>query len=190
MPPIRVIDLATFRAELEARGNDAMPDADTEHLGAAPRAHPGHLLFEEQDLEDAAATIAAFDSPADGSIAVVDRGEAPDEPGAVLVHEMVHAIQDRRCGLEDFLSSATDCDQRSARLALVEGDALLHRAAYSLETRGMPRETVNWTRVDPLSRLDMIPSGAPWNLGSVTTTARGSDTPTSLRRRRCRRRDG
>ena len=49
----------------------------------------------------------------------------PAEPvvAATLVHELVHALQDQQHGLAGFASSTTDAGR--ARLALVEGEAML-----------------------------------------------------------------
>jgi hypothetical protein len=168
MPPVRVIDIATFRAELEA--SMPVPSPDDPHFDAVLRRLgliPESSTVDAEDIDDLVESLGAYYD--DGMVTVIDRGTPLDqeEPVSVLVHEMVHAIQDRRYDLDAFLTEADDFDDRSMRRAIVEGDASVQQVAYMLEARGMPRERGNWNAaLDREAVLEMLP-GSGWFVGSL-----------------------
>ncbi len=81
-----------------------------------------------------------------GTLHVVERespGTDAEAPGvdrvAVLAHEAVHALQDRRFGLRGLGERARDHDDRArAAQALIEGDATLAGFEHSLYRGGLP----------------------------------------------------
>jgi hypothetical protein len=78
--------------------------------------------------------------------------EAPDELAdarIVLLHELVHALQDQRLGLSTHIHEERDTDASNAFHALVEGDATLAMIGYALEREQIPlqRLTSNGNRV-------------------------------------------
>lgn len=81
------------------------------------------------------------------------RGEHSDESAElteariVLVHELVHALQDQRLALSEHIEAERDTDADNAFHALVEGDATLAMIGFALE-----RERI------PLSRLTKNPA--------------------------------
>jgi hypothetical protein len=94
-----------------------------------------------------------------------------DEARVVLVHELVHALQDQRLGLSTRMKEKRDSDSDSAFRALIEGDATLAMIAYSLERESVPlseitsdparvRSLSEFVRSSPLagSQLDSAPA--------------------------------
>ncbi len=54
----------------------------------------------------------------------------------ILLHELVHALQDQNFDLDAYSSAATSTDEALARRAIVEGDATLSHVRYRLEREG------------------------------------------------------
>jgi len=84
-----------------------------------------------------------------------DRPEV-DEARVVLVHELVHALQDQLLGLGERYEDDRDADEDNAFRSLVEGDATLAMLGYIVEEQG--------------GTLDMM-IDAPGGLGSLLDTA-------------------
>jgi hypothetical protein len=83
--------------------------------------------------------------PAARRVTIVDRGDALDDVDATvtLVHELVHAAQDRELDL--LRSPALTTDQELVRTALVEGEAVLHHTRAELSLRGTDAKTFDWS---------------------------------------------
>ena len=64
-----------------------------------------------------------------------------DEAWIVLVHELVHALQDQRLGLGEVYETERDTDADNAFHALVEGDATLAMIGYVARATNTPLET-------------------------------------------------
>jgi hypothetical protein len=77
------------------------------------------------------------------------------EARVVLVHELVHALQDQHLGLSEHVDQKRDSDADNAFRALIEGDATLAMIAFALEAEALPLSelTRNPTRVRNLSEL-------------------------------------
>jgi hypothetical protein len=75
------------------------------------------------------------------------------EARIVLVHELVHALQDQNLGLSAHIHEERDTDASNAFHALVEGDATLAMIGYALEREQVPlhRLTGNPTQVRSFS---------------------------------------
>jgi hypothetical protein len=84
-----------------------------------------------------------------------DREETGDltEARMVLVHELVHALQDQNLGLSQHIHDERDTDADNAFHALVEGDATLAMIGYALEREQVPlhKLTGNPTQVRSFS---------------------------------------
>ncbi len=65
-----------------------------------------------------------------------------DEARVVLVHEIVHALQDQRLTLGDVYDLERDSDADTAFRAVVEGDATLAMLAYAVERQGAGLEMI------------------------------------------------
>jgi hypothetical protein len=64
--------------------------------------------------------------------------EQTQEASLVLVHELVHALQDQRLGLGESYEQARTADADNAFRAVVEGDATLAMLAHALGQQGIP----------------------------------------------------
>jgi len=64
--------------------------------------------------------------------------EESREARLVLVHELVHALQDQRLGLGESYKKKRTADADNAFRALLEGDATLAMLAYALRQQGIP----------------------------------------------------
>lgn len=102
--------------------------------------------------------------------APVDLAEAK----VVLVHELVHALQDQRLGLSARMDEKRDSDGDSALRSLVEGDATLAMIAYSLQGESVPLSdlTTDPARVRNLSEFVRSSPLAGSELGSAPAIVR------------------
>jgi hypothetical protein len=102
--------------------------------------------------------------------AAVDLAEAR----VVLVHELVHALQDQHLGLSSNIDAQRDSDADNAFRALIEGDATLAMIAYALERESLPLSelTRNPARVRNLSELVRSSPLAGSELGSAPPIVR------------------
>lgn len=64
--------------------------------------------------------------------------EQTQEARLVLVHELVHALQDQRLGLGESYREKRTADADNAFRAVVEGDATLAMLAHALSQQGIP----------------------------------------------------
>ena len=64
--------------------------------------------------------------------------EQTQEARLVLVHELVHALQDQRLGLAESYQKERTADADNAFRAVVEGDATLAMLAHALRQQGIP----------------------------------------------------
>jgi hypothetical protein len=64
--------------------------------------------------------------------------EQAHEARLVLVHELVHALQDQRLGLGESYQKERTADADNAFRAVVEGDATLAMLAHALRQQGIP----------------------------------------------------
>lgn len=80
----------------------------------------------DQSVEEYASQIAAAYLTGEDRVVVIDRGMPLDSQGSVatFAHELVHALQDREVGIEDFYAGiAPTLDATLAARALIEGEA-------------------------------------------------------------------
>ena len=141
--PTRIEDETRIRAFVAA-------DAEAEELQKARDLYVTlGLLPPDVDLEALLADvlgeqILGYYDPEEGRLVVRDdvmRGLAVgrgDEARVVLVHELVHALQDQQLELGARHDEERDSDPENAYHALVEGDATLAMLAYALEAEGVP----------------------------------------------------
>ncbi len=80
-------------------------------------------------------------------VVVIDHGQTFDDETAspVLVHEFIHALQDRDVGLMALEAAATSYDAFLATDAVIEGEATLHAARFSVAMLGLDPAKVDWT---------------------------------------------
>src|SRR5204862_1879005 len=82
-------------------------------------------------------------------ILIIDHGADFDDESAspVLVHEMVHALQDREVDLTQFKTTFAKTDDSSlASRSIIEGEARMHETRYRASVLGLDPADVDWTR--------------------------------------------
>ncbi len=129
-PPVTVVTREQFRREYATGGGEP-----TEAQAAFENARLQALFLVGGD-EDATATraenqntsVAGFYAPSSGEIVVVSGNERPRLNELTLAHELVHAHQDQRWGLDGY--DARIQDGESAQLGLIEGDAVYVETLY------------------------------------------------------------
>jgi hypothetical protein len=97
-----------------------------------------------------ASAVAAFYSPADKAIVVIDDGSPLDDPWTmtVLVHEMTHALQDARVDITQlFNQHGQDFDRSLAISAVVEGEATYVQDLGAVGLFGDLASDVPWDQV-------------------------------------------
>src|SRR5262249_3029329 len=86
--------------------------------------------------------IAAYYDPG-GKVMVVGDWLSPEHQQAALMHELVHALQDREVSLAAFLTPRPgQGDQLLARQAVIEGEAVALMLALLLKTQGLELSSV------------------------------------------------
>lgn len=82
-------------------------------------------------------------------ILIIDHGDEFDDRSAstVLVHEFIHALQDRSVDLTAFQKAhAMTDDEWLAADAMIEGEARLHETHYRASANGLDPAALDWTQ--------------------------------------------
>lgn len=87
-----------------------------------------------------------------------------EEARVVLIHELVHALQDQHLGIAETMKEDRDTDGENALRALVEGDATLAMISYVFDKEGVP-----------LSALTRDPARVRGLSSAVTAPMQGSE---------------
>jgi hypothetical protein len=104
----------------------------------------------ETSVSEQVAFIYGFYRFGTKDIVLVDHGEdsTPEVSSAVLVHELVHALQDQDVGLEGFTDEyATSTDSYLAVDSLIEGEARLHELRYAAAGFGYVPGEIDYRRL-------------------------------------------
>jgi len=150
LPPVSVISedeyaeyLSGVYAELEPRPD---PDHRERALVLLDLAVEGALQPETRIAEGADFAYGVYRWEPD-DILIIDHGDHRDDfASAVLVHEFVHALQDRDVDLEAFEEEFGESyDSYLAVDAVVEGEAELHQARYAASMLGLDPASIDWT---------------------------------------------
>ena len=153
LPPVTVISEADYAAELTA---EAAMDTPSPHLAtwdwawsSLKLASPGGLATQAMIAEWVKSVWGVYRGGATKDIQIIDHGAAFDVQSAspVLVHEMIHALQDREVDLDQFHATfGTNSDSRLAVRSIPEGEARLHETRYRASALGLDPAQVDWTR--------------------------------------------
>jgi len=142
---------------LRQRLDRDLPDEEAQRTAEAYRLlglFPPDLDLRELLLAVHAEQVAGFYDPDVKTLYVLD--DQPDESlDSLLLHELVHALQDQHVSLDSLTSPSLDNDRRMAARAAIEGHATLVMLAYLGEQRGgggVPAEEL--PRLDALLRPD------------------------------------
>jgi hypothetical protein len=82
-------------------------------------------------------------------VLVIDHGASFDEQSAspVLLHEMVHALQDREVDLKQYENTfSSSSDMSLASDAIIEGEARMQETRYRASVLGLDPAQVDWMR--------------------------------------------
>ncbi len=88
-------------------------------------------------------------------------GAVIDENRLILIHELVHALEDQHLGLGENFDQERTSDEENAYRCIVEGDAMLAMVAHALQGQGIPLSTATagLQRMGPALELGMMASG-------------------------------
>jgi hypothetical protein len=118
---------------------------------------------EDEVIEEYATEIAAAYLTDTESVVIIDRGEPLDSQPAVatLAHELVHALQDREIGLEDFYGNSVrpSLDGTLAARAMVEGEATHYDLVVYAALDGAGPGAINWAGYYTNYQLEMLLNG-------------------------------
>jgi len=112
-------------------------------------------------------TVGGFYVPSANTLVVVsDSPQRPQVDESILVHELVHALQDQHLDLERVGATDALADQSAATLGLVEGDAEYVRAQFLRECES------EWECLQPEATLEPPDQGTPdrENVGIAAVT--------------------
>jgi hypothetical protein len=148
LPPIRTIDTATFREELEMDAATLEPKPHWDATFQLLDILASGTSIIDSSIESRVGSTLAFYDTGSGGITIIDRGAPADltMSSAVLAHELVHALQDRQFPLDEYLEGAVTFDEVVARRAVIEGEATLGQNQYSIRQQGHTAGEVDWAR--------------------------------------------
>lgn len=99
-------------------------------------------------------------------------GAVMDENRLVLIHELVHALEDQHLGLGETFDLERTSDEENAYRCIVEGDAMLAMLAHALEGQGIPLSSAT-------ASLEQM--GSALELGMMASGEKLDDAPAILR---------
>lgn len=152
LPPIAIISEAEFASYLEEQYQS---DGPTEHLAEWQQAFsmlnlvaPGGLEAETQ-VAESVQNIWGYYSYEDKTVSIIDHGSdsSPETASAVLLHEFVHALQDREVDLTAYWQQDRTYDAGLAADAVVEGEARFQETRFSASMLGFDPARIDWDRV-------------------------------------------
>jgi hypothetical protein len=153
LPPITVVSEADFAAMLTAEAAMSTPQPHRATwdwaLSSLKLIQPGGLAVDTMNAEAAKFIWGLYRSGTSKDILIIDHGADFDAPSAspVLVHEMVHALQDREVDLTQFKTTfATSDDSSLAARSIIEGEARMHETRYRASVLGLDPAEVDWRR--------------------------------------------
>lgn len=121
------------------------------------------MADEDATIEEYASEIAAAYLTDTQSVVIIDRGDPLDSQPAVatFAHELVHALQDREIGLEDFYNNKVrpSLDGSLAARALIEGEAMHYDLIMYAALDGAPPAAIDWSNYYTSYQLEMLLNG-------------------------------
>jgi hypothetical protein len=150
-PPVSKMTEAEY-VEYLNEGFAEDPPPEPNHYEAAlvllGLAQPG-ALSQETVVVEQVRFVGGFYRSTTKDIVLVEHEEKPDAArgSALLVHEFIHALQDRDVDLEAFRDEhATSTDSFTAVRSLVEGEAQLHHSRFAAAVFGLDPATIDWSK--------------------------------------------
>jgi len=177
-PPITVVSEADYAAQLTAEAAMSTPSPHLATwdwaLSSLRLIAPGGLSTQTTISESVKFLWGVYRGGTSKDIRIIDHGAAFDAQSAspILVHEMVHALQDREVDLASLHATfETSTDSRLAVRSITEGEARLHETRYRASVLGLDPAQIDWTRrfenAVTLDEQDLIKEASP-----LTATSR------------------
>lgn len=118
---------------------------------------------QDATIEEYASEVSAAYLTDTQSVVIIDRGDPLDSQPAVatLAHEMVHALQDREIGFDDFYDRSVrpSLDGTLAARALIEGEATHYDLLVFAALGGAGPQAINWSGYYTNYQLEMLLNG-------------------------------
>lgn len=152
LPPVTVVSEADFGAMLAAEAAMSTPDPHLDRwdwaFSTVGLIAPG-ALSPQATMASTVTSILGEYRYKTKDILVIDHGPTFDEQSAspVLVHEMVHALQDREVDLTQYTSTFSSThDMWFAADSIIEGEARMQETRYRASVLGLDPAQVDWMR--------------------------------------------
>jgi len=151
LPPVTIMSEADFMSYVNAEAQkDVSPFQNTwDWALSSLKVIQAGALGNEAMISEAVKYIWGLYRPDTKDIVIVDHGAAFDAASAspVLVHELVHCLQDREIDIQQFQTTfAKPRDVEMAASAIIEGEARLHETRYRASVAGLDPAAVDWMR--------------------------------------------
>lgn len=154
VPPIRTLTVEEYEAELRGKQPPPKDEPDEPMEPVEPRVDPWDAALRllklvkpttssgEARVRDRVNHVAAFYSSATRTVTVIDRGGRRNDRGdtILLLHELVHAVQDDE--IAGWAGETTDAD--FAARSMIEGEATLYENLGVLELDGRDPDDADW----------------------------------------------
>jgi len=151
-PPVTVISETDFGAMLATEAAMSTPDPHRDRwdwaLSTVGLIAPGGLSPQAMMTQTVTSILGEYRYKTK-DILVIDHGSSFNEQSAspVLVHEMVHALQDREVDLTQYSSTYSGTqDMWLAADSIVEGEARMQETRYRASVLGVDPGQVDWMR--------------------------------------------
>jgi hypothetical protein len=151
LPAITVVSEADFAAMLTAEAAMSTPPPHRATwdwaLSSLKLIQPGGLAMDTMISQSVTFIWGLYRTSKD--ILIIDHGSNFNAQSAspVLVHEMVHALQDREVDLTQFDTAFAKSDDSSlASLSIIEGEARMHETRYRASVLGLDPAEIDWPR--------------------------------------------
>jgi hypothetical protein len=151
LPPITHMTVNEYAASLREEVAQTKPSPDVPHVAATLTL----LGLAEAGALDTDATVmllsqsvAAFYRDDSDDVVLIDRPDAdPIDSNATLLHELVHALQDRESDITAYKLAHFDADSDAflAADSVVEGEARFHEDVFALSLLGLDPRTIDLT---------------------------------------------
>jgi len=152
LPPVTVVSEADLGAMLTAEAAMQTPDPHLDRwdwaLSSVHLIAPGGLSPQTSVAETTKSVLGLYRETTK-DILIVDHGADFDEQSAspVLVHELVHALQDRDVDLTQFGTAfGMSQDMWRASDSIIEGEARMHETRYRAAVLGLDPSEIDWMR--------------------------------------------
>jgi hypothetical protein len=153
LPPITVVSEADFAAmqTAEAAMSPPQPHLATWDwaLSSLKVIQPGGLAVDTMVSQLVKSLWGRYRGGTTKDILIIDHGADFNQQSAspVLVHEMVHALQDREADLTLFHATFDKSgDSGLAARSIIEGEARMHETRYRAAVLGLDPAEVDWPR--------------------------------------------